>query len=75
MSCVPARDGARVFRVRDLTKIYGEGLARVHALAGVDLDLYAGELVVLLGPSGSGKEAAKRDGEVATPRAERSDVR
>src|SRR5881275_2209834 len=31
------------------------GLAQVHALAGVDLDLFEGELVVLLGPSGSGK--------------------
>jgi putative ABC transport system ATP-binding protein len=44
-----------VFRVRGLTKVYGAGEAEVHALAGVDLDLYAGELVVLLGPSGSGK--------------------
>jgi putative ABC transport system ATP-binding protein len=45
----------QVFRVRGLTKVYGVGAAEVHALAGVDLDLYAGELVVLLGPSGSGK--------------------
>ena len=44
-----------VFRVRGLTKVYGSGLAEVRALAGVDLDLFAGELVVLLGPSGSGK--------------------
>ena len=44
-----------VFRVRGLTKVYGMGATEVHALAGVDLDLYAGELVVLLGPSGSGK--------------------
>jgi putative ABC transport system ATP-binding protein len=50
-----APGGEQVYQVRGLTKVYGTGAAEVHALAGVDLDLYAGELVVLLGPSGSGK--------------------
>ncbi|MGV3774661.1 MAG: ATP-binding cassette domain-containing protein, partial [Verrucomicrobiales bacterium] len=45
----------QLFYVRELTKVYGSDTARVHALAGVDLDLFAGELIVLLGPSGSGK--------------------
>src|SRR5215510_16235493 len=51
------RSGPRpvIFRARGVTKVYGMGTAEVHALAGVDLDLFAGELVVLLGPSGSGK--------------------
>jgi putative ABC transport system ATP-binding protein len=44
-----------VFRTEDLSKVYDTGEIKVHALSGVDLELYAGELSVLLGPSGSGK--------------------
>jgi len=46
---------APVFEVRGLGKTYGSGEAAVHALRTVDLDLYSGELIVLLGASGSGK--------------------
>ena len=44
-----------IFHTEDLTKVYETGEVRVYALAGVDLDLFRGELAVLLGPSGSGK--------------------
>jgi putative ABC transport system ATP-binding protein len=44
-----------IFRTEKLTKVYDTGEVKVHALDGVDLALYKGELTVLLGPSGSGK--------------------
>jgi len=50
-----------VFTARALTKTYRMGDAAVHALRGVDLEIRAGEFIVLLGPSAAIRAAASAE--------------
>jgi ABC-type lipoprotein export system ATPase subunit len=44
-----------LLELRGVTRVYGEGDSEVRALAGVDLTITAGEFVMIMGASGSGK--------------------
>ena len=50
-----AAETSPVFRTRALARDYRIGEGVVQALAGVELDVAAGEVVLVAGPSGSGK--------------------
>lgn len=51
----PGSDASAAIRVRDLTKVFGDGKTAVHALRGVTLDIAPNTLSMLVGPSGCGK--------------------
>ena len=53
---MPAEVARPIIEIRGVHKWFGQ----VHALQGVDLDVYRGEVVVIIGPSGSGKSTLLR---------------
>ena len=48
-------DAPPLIALSRVTKVYGSGLAAVHALRGVDFQVQDGEFVAVMGSSGSGK--------------------
>lgn len=44
-----------ILKVENLTKVYGKGETKVHALDNVSFSVQKGEFVAIIGPSGSGK--------------------
>ena len=48
-------NGEMVIRLRDVKRIYKVGVEQIHALDGIDLDIWKNEYVAVMGHSGSGK--------------------
>ncbi len=51
---MPAEPNA-ILSARSVTKVYRTGVQEVEALRDIDLDIQAGEMVMVMGPSGNGK--------------------
>jgi len=49
------QNGRLIIRLEKVTRIYKVGVEQIHALDGIDLELYENEYIAVMGPSGSGK--------------------
>ena len=55
MTASSLTDKGPLIELQGVTKVYGTGQAAMHALRGIDLKIYQGDFVAVMGPSGSGK--------------------
>lgn len=51
----PVKAGARAIVARGVEMVFQSGTQRFHALKHIELDVYRGDIQLLMGPSGSGK--------------------
>ena len=54
-AAVQEEEKRTVVRTQKVKKVYQMGEIEVHALRGVDMEIYTGEYLSIMGPSGSGK--------------------
>ncbi len=50
-----AENGKLIIRLENVKRVYKVGAERIHALDGIDLELFENEYVAVMGQSGSGK--------------------